>query len=129
MGPSQKMSLQELPFNLRHNILKSKVVLIANWVQKFGTKYKQGTVICIGDDDNVPRFGLIKYVVIDGEEIFFLFHELDIIKFNVHFHAYECANTYYDELDVIKIDYLLTPLPMSIIREHGKSFIVLRHSL
>ena len=100
IGPVSNVLVSDLSLSADQNIFEEPDILLANWISHCRKKFKPGSVICIGMDDNdendLPRFSIIKYVALDvNKHVFFIHEELDVIGFKHHLYAYEYTNIIY----------------------------------
>ncbi|XP_023316931.1 uncharacterized protein LOC111694165 [Trichogramma pretiosum] len=66
-GPSQEISFEEFKSSVQEklpqkNDLFNEKVKIFNWIEKYGSKYQPGVVVCVAEQNGQPVFGKIKSV-------------------------------------------------------------------
>lgn len=58
------------------------------WLKSCNIMYKLGFVLQVSDDD-IPKFGVIKYIIVIDNTVYFILNPLFVVGFNFHKQAYE----------------------------------------
>ena len=97
-GPFHSIQLKKLNIKFSKtlsndsNFLEQKIDLI-NWVKKNGSKYSPGMVVVVGESDEMPKFGLIRFIYESSDRsLDFIYNEL-LTVFRNHEYAYEVLRT------------------------------------
>lgn len=80
-------------YNQFQNILPmnfiNRQISIVSWVKINSTYYSEGMIICLDNDNLLPSYGKIQYIIIDNSEVFFLFLYLITLRESKHLQAYQ----------------------------------------
>lgn len=128
-GPSSSCTFKDLQVIFQDSLVKipnfhNKTLNKVSWVEKNGSLYKPDMILCIGENDSEPIFGLIKFIFIINDMPFFAVQQLTT-HFLTHEYAYEvisiskiCNKITYSELFNFK--------PLSLSSRSNKNYITLR---
>lgn len=109
-------SLQE-----NHQSLNTSIN-IHNWVEKNGSRYKNGLALCIGLNEGSPQFGIIQTIYSLNDAIFFIYKKLTTV-FIAHIDGFKviaidstCSIISYENLDNVR--------PIGLINKNEDMFII-----
>ena len=78
-----------------------------------GTEYKQGLIILLGMEEDVPQFGKLGEIVLTpSKEFFFITLRLITLQYRHHYHAYEVNVT--DEILICSYQDLYDYHPLEL---------------
>lgn len=131
-GPLQPYILKDLPISFANNLLNdmklfSSVVQTTMWIERNGSLYKPGMVLCVGENDNHLQFGVIKYIFIDNNVLYFVTQGLSTL-FNDHIYAYEVFSAS-STCNIQAYENLFYSRPLTLTRSCAKKFIILKSEL
>lgn len=64
------------------------------WIEIYGTKYDNNSIICISNKDISPMFGEIKHIIISPtSSVFFLYTKMNTLYYNRHVSAFQVEKT------------------------------------
>lgn len=84
-------------------------------------------VLCIGENDNFPRFGLIKSIYSLNDRLFFVYKEL-ITILHEQYCAYKVLNVVEDH-NAIAYEDLFSSRPTGLLEKNSVSYILVRSNL
>lgn len=93
-GPAR--SLQNLIIN--YSDIFSESATQVNWITIDGFYYKKGLVLQITEDIFMARFAVIKYIILDKSDFFFISTPLETIGFSSHLQCYEVTPSAFNEV-------------------------------
>lgn len=98
-----------------------------DWIEEKGIKYKLRMVLCTSHEDFKLNFGIIKYIVIEQKEIYFVYEKL-ITIFDTHCHAFKILRTECKDY-ILRYKDLIDLYPVSLIQKNEDNFYILQHYL
>lgn len=127
-GPSRSTRIRTLSLSFdatleeNHQSLNN-LVNVHNWVEKNGSHYKSGLVLCIEVDEDSPQFGIIKVIYVTTDDtIFFIYQKLTTI-FNTHIDGFKVISVN-EKCSLIKYERLVNPHPIGLIEKNGNKFLL-----
>lgn len=120
-------NVQQLLINECNNCLQN--FKKTNYVQIFGTKYKENNVIVVRTENDVLEFGCIKDIFCDSaENIYFIYQNLITQRYHKKFHGYEILYTN-NYNNCIKQSSLSYPYPVLVSSVGIKNIVTLRYAI
>lgn len=98
-----------------------------NWIKVKGIKYKQGMALCISYQNLQHNFGIIKYIVIEQNEIYIVYKKV-ITIFDTQCHAFKIIS-YKSEDYILCYKDLVNLYPVSLIEKNTGLYYILQHYL
>ncbi|XP_051172350.1 uncharacterized protein LOC127288755 [Leptopilina boulardi] len=132
-GPSQQSvnyleKYREFSEILPYNV-KNRQSLVVPWALIKGTKYEPNMVIVLGYTNELPYFGIIKYIVTCDTNIYFIFSVLKTIGFCRHYYAYEVEDANDWKCRLFEELMISHPLKLIILPKSGVKMISTRFKL
>ena len=132
IGTSQICTVKDLPISYsktskEYQQFQNSKIKILKWVQKNGSFYKPYMILCVEELDSNPVFGIIKFIYMENNNIFFIYNKLTTV-FRNHEYAYEVLEITNNDC-MTNYDSLVSPYPLSLISSSNKKFVLLRHAL
>lgn len=114
------------PF-LSESVLRNTDSVVASWVNYKGTVYQPRIVLVHGtDESSCPLFAEIKYIILQGTNLFFICSSLQNIGLNCDIGVFEVVRS--TNWLSIKHENLLDPYPLFVYTTAtGERFVVLHH--
>ena len=78
-----------LLINLCQLVASFFFIIRPKWVLQNGKRYQKGDVVLVGEKDELPQFGEILQVLVEGPNILFHISVLLTLEFVDNFHAYK----------------------------------------
>lgn len=125
-GPSIKRTQT---VNIPQNYLQLKPSIL-KWLEVHGIKYSVGTVIVLEFPENdLPKFGIIRYIFVLKERIMFSMQPLDTLSFHEHRYAYIVSKENFQGNYMVHRDLLPHPFPCAFFESDTFDMVVSRHML
>lgn len=90
------------------------------WISIFGTNYKVNYILVV-DYDELPVFGIIKQIFINGTDILYIYQKLDIVLFDEHLCSFLVTHT--EKFDLIFQSNLPEHTPLILVARDMKYYV------
>lgn len=116
-------------FSKLPSALRQSGTVTIRWIEIKGTKYEHNMVVVLGFRKELPRFGIIKYIVPADSDAYFVTNLLKTVGFDQHFYAYVVQNTDRWTCILQKDLYTYQPQKLIVVPRTGRQMITTRFKL
>lgn len=126
-GPKYVQTLKNLSLVFdcsfkEHHLVSNELLTFYNWTEKNKCLYKPNMVLCLSENDNRFNFGIIKYIFIKNDRLFFISQKITTI-FDSHVHAFKVID-FINRYCITRYENLYDSYPTALVKNKTMHYIL-----